>query len=159
MTSFDSDRKGTHVRNRIVCSRFPRRVLVHVSTKLSYGEETMTTSLFGVFRVWSRWILNATLLFVLPLGLNAQSRPTTQSGINASSSQVQIMTTASTDSSASVRVSIPGTPEKFSAHLNGKDVSSRFSSVSCDGATCKTATFTQADGFRTEFSPSMRAMG
>jgi hypothetical protein len=110
----------------------------------------MNTSLFDVFQAWSRWILNATLLFVLPLGLNAQSRPTTQSGINASSSQVQIMTTASTDSSASVRVSIPGTPDKFSAHLNGKDVSSRFSSVNCDGATCKAATFTQADGFRTE---------
>src|SRR5271170_2205684 len=89
-------------------------------------------------------------LFALITGLQAQSPSTSNSNTNVSSvPQVKITTTAVTSSSATISVSIPGTPQRFSAHLNGKDVSSRFAAASCDGATCKTATLTQADGLST----------
>ncbi len=89
-------------------------------------------------------------LLALITGLQAQSPSTSNSNANVSSvPQVKITTTAVTSSSATISVSIPGTPQKFSAHLNGKDVSSRFAAASCDGATCKTATLTQADGLST----------
>jgi hypothetical protein len=108
-----------------------------------------------------RRILIAALLLALPFGLPAQLQSKSHTDTNTSSTpQVLIKTTAVTSSSVTVSVNIPGKPEKFSAHLNGKDVSSRFSPASCDGATCKTVTLAQPDGFQVEkmYSPSMRAM-
>jgi hypothetical protein len=103
--------------------------------------------MFGLIK--SRIAVVASLI-VFTSGLPAQSLSTSNSNTSVSSVPlVQIKTTSTTSDSVSISVSIPGTPQKFSAHLNGKDVSSRFAAASCDGATCKTATLTQADGLST----------
>ena len=99
-------------------------------------------------RICAHTILAATSLLALPLNLGAQVKSGADTA--AAPALVQIRTTAVSADSATVALSIPGTPEKFSAHLNGKDVSSRFSAADCNGAACKTATLTHADGLRTE---------
>jgi Bacterial Ig-like domain (group 3) len=87
-------------------------------------------------------------LIALTSGLQAQSPSPSNSNTNVSSvPQLKITNTALTSDSASISISMPETPAKFSVHLNGKDVSSRFSSADCKDAICKTATLTQADGF------------
>lgn len=98
--------------------------------------------LFG----WPTMVAAAILLTVLSSGLNAQSK---QADGAPSASQVQIRTTAISAGSVTISVTIPGTPDKFVAHLNGKDVTSAFTGAQCDGGTCKTAVLTQADGLNT----------
>lgn len=102
----------------------------------------------------THFIISARLRFLagvclmpLCIGANAQSRPKTP-GTDSSTlvSPIQIRTTTTTSNSVDVVVTIQGTQEKFSAHLNGKDVSNLFSSSSCKESICKAATLTQADG-------------
>lgn len=62
--------------------------------------------------------------------------------------QVQISVKNVTTQSASVNIQIPGSVRDIKVHLNGIEVSSRFSSVDCNGSTCETARLAQDDGFR-----------
>jgi hypothetical protein len=96
---------------------------------------------------WVGRIFAAASLLALPFGLQAQSQSQPQSGTNAQTgSQIQIRATAVTNSSVSVSIRIPQAGDGVKIHLNGKDVSSLFSPADCEGATCKTATLTLADG-------------
>lgn len=68
-------------------------------------------------------------MVVVPFGLEAQSQSSSQPDTSAGlASRVQIKTAADGgDVSVTVSARVPGTPERFSAHLNGKNVSSRLS--------------------------------
>jgi len=96
-----------------------------------------------MFAVWS-----TSLLMTALAGLESKAQTPSQAPSNTTPSQVQIKVTNVTAQGASVNIRIPGSAGDIKVHLNGTDVSSRFSLTVCDGATCETATLTEADGFR-----------
>jgi hypothetical protein len=79
----------------------------------------------------------------------AQAQMQSQVQSNTATTQLQIKITNVTAQNASVSIRIPGSAGDIKVHLNGKDVSSRFSPADCNGATCETATLAEADGLRT----------
>jgi Bacterial Ig-like domain (group 3) len=100
----------------------------------------------------SRFASAACATSLLTTGLaGIQSHAQTQSQVQstASGTQVQIKVTDVTSQSAQLNIRIPGPTGDLKIHLNGKDVSSRFSPADCNGATCETATLAEVDGFRT----------
>src|ERR1700733_482268 len=84
------------------------------------------------------------------LFMTSLAEPQTQSQVQSTTTpmQVQIKVTNVTAQSVSVNIRIPGAVGDIKVHLNGRDVSSRFSPANCNGATCETATLAEADGFR-----------
>ena len=96
-----------------------------------------------MFAVWS-----TSLLMTALAGIESKAQTPSQAQSNTTLSQVQIKVADVTSQNASVSIRIPGSTGDIKVHLNGKDVSSRFSPVGCDGATCETATLTEADGLR-----------
>src|SRR5580692_5826943 len=100
----------------------------------------------------SRFASAACATSLLTTGLaGIQSHAQTQSQVQstASGTQVQIKVTDVTSQSAQLNIRIPGPTGDLKIHLNGRDVSSRFSPADCNGATCETATLAEVDGFRT----------
>lgn len=91
------------------------------------------------FAVW------LTGLFMTSL---AQSQTQSQVQSTTTPMQVQIKVTNVNAQSVSVNIQVPGSAGDVKIHLNGRDVSSRFSAADCNGATCETATLAEADGFR-----------
>jgi hypothetical protein len=89
---------------------------------------------------WRLCLLFVMALVLRPLGLAAQTH-TNQT------SEIKVDVTAVSTDTAQVKLSIPGSGAgDTKVRLNGKDVSGRFNSSDCTGATCKTATLTVADG-------------
>src|SRR6202042_3814182 len=82
--------------------------------------------------------------------MTSLAQPQTQSQVQSTITpmQVQIKVTNVTAQSFLVNIRIPGSAGDVKVHLNGRDVSSRFSAADCNGATCETATLAEADGFR-----------
>src|SRR5580704_13568782 len=95
------------------------------------------------FAVWL-----ASLLMTAFAGIESQAQTQVQVQSGTTSTQIQIKVTNVTAQSVSVNIRIPGAVGDIKVHLNGRDVSSRFSTADCDGATCETATLAEADGFR-----------
>jgi len=95
------------------------------------------------FAVWVTSLLMTGLA-----GIESQAQTPSQVQSNTTPTQVQIKVTNVTAQSASVNIRNPGSAGDTKIHLNGKDVSSRFSPADCNGATCETATLAEADGFR-----------
>src|ERR1700744_1725506 len=96
------------------------------------------------FAVWVTSLLTTGLA-----GFESQAQTQPQVQATTAPTQVQIKVTDVTPQSASVNVRIPGPAGDVKIHLNGKDVSSRFSPADCNGSTCETATLAEVDGFRT----------
>ncbi|RSL19040.1 Ig-like domain-containing protein [Edaphobacter aggregans] len=84
------------------------------------------------------------------LFMTSLAQPQTQSQVQSTTTpmQVQIKATNVTAQSVLVNIRIPGSAGDVKIHLNGREVSSRFSAADCYGATCETATLAEADGFR-----------
>lgn len=92
-------------------------------------------------------------LIAFSFGFQAEAQQPSKAGVStAPAEQIQIQATNITSDSASIRIKIPGSADNLKIHLNGQDVSSRFSSTStdCNGATCETGVLTRADGFHPE---------
>jgi len=81
-------------------------------------------------------------------GIASQAQTQSHGQSSNTPTQARINVTNVTTQGASVNIRIPGSASDIKVHLNGNDVSSRFSPTDCDEATCETAMLVEADGLR-----------
>jgi len=90
-------------------------------------------------------IMSLALLLAGSFPSQAQAQSDNPSPTTATT-QIQIQASAVAADSTSITLKVPGSASNLKVHLNGDDVSSRFSQADCEGATCMTAKLTATDG-------------